>query len=143
MIFALVKNRLYPFILLVILLSILIIFNAFSHIQNTITDGLYKRDGAVLNNIIIIAIDDESIRSIGRWPWNRELYIPVLYKLQYAKAVGLDLSFFESTKNDENIFKIFEKSDSIVLAAEINNNKVYKPIFNTKYGYVNLPSDSD
>lgn len=51
--------------------------------------------------IVIVAIDDESLRQLGQWPWPREFHAVMLNKLAEAKpkAVGLNLLFFEPSTN--------------------------------------------
>ena len=49
------------------------------------------------DKIAIIAIDDQSISNIGRWPWSREIHADMIDKLTAAKAkvVGNTVFFFE------------------------------------------------
>ena len=132
------------FFLLFFLFFILINVNAFSNIQSTITDKLHG-NGNNLENIVLIEIDDESINKIGRWPWDRDVFAHILLKLKGAKVIGVDLSFFEESKNDSLLNKTLQEMDNVILAAEISSNdeKIYKPIFDTDFGYVNLVSDGD
>jgi len=58
--------------------------------------------------VAIIAVDDDSLSEIGRWPWSRDLIAKVVDKAlgQYgAKALGFDMVFSEKQKNavDESI----------------------------------------
>jgi adenylate cyclase len=50
-----------------------------------------------LGSVAIVAIDDSSIRTIGRWPWPRGRIAELVSKLhEYgAKTVGLDLVLSE------------------------------------------------
>ena len=47
--------------------------------------------------VAVIAIDDQSIANIGRWPWSREIHAQMIAKLQQAgaKVVGYASFFFE------------------------------------------------
>jgi serine/threonine-protein kinase len=47
--------------------------------------------------ISVIAIDDQSIANIGRWPWSREVHAQMIIKLKQAgaKVVGYASFFFE------------------------------------------------
>ncbi|WP_289302842.1 CHASE2 domain-containing protein, partial [Methylophaga sp. UBA3996] len=51
--------------------------------------------------IVIIAIDDASIRALGRWPWSRHQHAKLLQELQKMspKAIGIDLIFSEPEIN--------------------------------------------
>ncbi len=56
--------------------------------------------------LAIVAIDDESLASLGRWPWPREVFSRLMQRLKEAqpKVIGLDIIFAE-------------KSDSAVAAS--------------------------
>ena len=47
--------------------------------------------------VAVIAIDDQSIANIGRWPWSREIHAQMVAKLKQAgaKVVGYASFFFE------------------------------------------------
>lgn len=45
--------------------------------------------------ILIVMIDDDSIATLGRWPWSRTVHAALLDKLGEARAVGLDIIFAE------------------------------------------------
>ena len=122
--------------------TLLVISNSFSYIGSLMSDRIYGNQES-LSNIIIISIDDTSINKIGRWPWERDIFAKLLPKLQDAKAIGIDVSFFESSFEDDSLNSVLSSMDNIVLASEINNNLFFKPIFNSTYGYVNLLTDSD
>ncbi len=130
------------FIILFLIFFFLIYFNSFSHLRSVLTDKLYSGKEA-LGNIVIIEIDDGSINKIGRWPWNRDVFSKILDNIEEAKVIGIDLSFFEESEDDEYLKKRLSSLNNIVLAAEIINNKLYIPIFNNDFGYVNLKADSD
>lgn len=136
------KTTIATFTALAIIFATLISLNTFSHVRATLTDRLYG-DKPVLDNIIIITIDDNSINHIGRWPWNRNVFSKLLEKIKEAKTIGLDVSFFERSSSDAQLRTTLKNIDNIVLAAEINNNRLYQPVFNATYGFVNILTDSD
>lgn len=49
------------------------------------------------NHIAVIAIDDQSIANIGRWPWSREVHAAMIEKLSaaQAKVIGNTVYFLE------------------------------------------------
>jgi len=53
--------------------------------------------GPAPKDIVIVAIDDASVREIGRWPWRRATHATLLDRLRAAavKAVALDLVLTE------------------------------------------------
>src|SRR3989344_8503131 len=91
----------FTFLALFIVFALLISLNAFSHLGSVLTDKLYGGKD-VLDNIVIIKIDDESINKIGRWPWDRDVHARLLEKTEDAKVVGIDVSFFERSVNDSS-----------------------------------------
>ncbi len=46
-------------------------------------------------DMVIVAIDDESIHRIGRWPWDRHLMAQLIDRLSEARVVALDIVFAE------------------------------------------------
>ncbi|WP_350283127.1 EAL domain-containing protein [Nitrosomonas sp.] len=49
------------------------------------------------SDIVIVAIDEESLRAIGKWPWSRELYAELIDRLSQvgSNVVALDLLLSE------------------------------------------------
>ncbi|MBI4778267.1 CHASE2 domain-containing protein [Candidatus Desantisbacteria bacterium] len=47
--------------------------------------------------IIIVAIDEQSLKKIGRWPWNRKYHAELIDRLHQAgvKTIGMDILFAE------------------------------------------------
>ncbi|MAE49924.1 hypothetical protein CMI48_03795 [Candidatus Pacearchaeota archaeon] len=136
------SKKAFLFIILAATLSLLILTNTFTHVRSSLTDQLHT-SRTPLDNILIIAIDDESIQSIGRWPWSRDVLATLLPTLRGAKAIGVDISFLEPSENDLALTTIINNQKNIILAAEVNKGKLYNPIFQTDYGYVNLITDPD
>lgn len=46
-------------------------------------------------NVVLVAIDDESLRQLGRWPWPRAVHATLLPHLAAARGVFLDLLLSE------------------------------------------------
>ncbi len=59
--------------------------------------GVRASNKAPSSRVAVIAIDDQSIANIGRWPWSREVHAQMIEKLQQAgaKVVGYASFFFE------------------------------------------------
>ncbi|WP_026361784.1 serine/threonine-protein kinase [Methylotenera sp. 1P/1] len=47
------------------------------------------------HDIAVIAIDDESIHNIGRWPWSRQVHATLIQQLTSAKVIGHTVFFLE------------------------------------------------
>jgi CHASE2 domain-containing sensor protein len=56
----------------------------------------HRSPGSV-ENIAVVAIDDDSIQKIGRWPWSRDVLADVVNKLSAAnaKVIGLQIPLSE------------------------------------------------
>src|SRR6188508_210158 len=50
-------------------------------------------------DIVVVKIDNESLREVGRWPWPRRVYAPLLDRLNEAgaKRVFFDIQFYGPT----------------------------------------------
>lgn len=53
------------------------------------------------SRIVVVDIDDESVKRIGQWPWDRETIALMIEKLALAKTVGLDIVFSEKDRINE------------------------------------------
>ena len=55
------------------------------------------------SEVVIVAIDDQSIKAIGRWPWSRKEIIGLVEKLGQAEAkvIGFDIIFAEKQESCE------------------------------------------
>lgn len=47
--------------------------------------------------VVIVAIDDNSVKGVGRWPWSREVMAQLISRIKEAEArvIGLDIVFAE------------------------------------------------
>jgi len=73
-----------------------------------------SRTPGATSNIVIIGIDDESIKAIGRWPWPRSVMADMIDYLKKvdAKAIGL-LVFFTEPQSDPGLTHIRQIKDAI------------------------------
>ncbi|KYZ86742.1 hypothetical protein A3Q32_15760 [Alcanivorax sp. KX64203] len=55
-------------------------------------------DKPVNDDILIVAVDDRSLREIGRWPWSRLVHAALVDRLREAgvQAVMMDILFLEA-----------------------------------------------
>jgi len=137
----------------------ILLFTGFLHTwEYKISDAFYN-SGNVSEEIVIIAIDDESLQELGRWPWPRSYFASVLNKLNNSNVIGFDVSFFEPAENDEEFASVIS-NHNVVLAMEYTNfsfidDKLYGKDFlkpsdtlglagvDYSIGYVNLYTGSD
>lgn len=57
-----------------------------------------KKDNS--NQVVIIDIDEKSLKSLGQWPWSRDKFAKILENLTRAEVgiIGLDIVFAESDR---------------------------------------------
>jgi adenylate cyclase len=84
--------------------------------------------------VALIAIDDASVREIGRWPWSRELVSEMTEKLidSGVNSVAFDVIFSEPEKGfleaDAKFGQLIQKHpDKIILGTFSENQFDYKP----------------
>lgn len=75
----------------------------------------------VSGDIVLVALDEKSVRDIGRWPWSRSHYADLIDKIGAAKPrVQLhDFVFADVTtpEDDANLEAALRRNDNVVLAA--------------------------
>lgn len=116
----------YFFVILSVFLSnFLFLFSPFFNIDNLLYDISmilslpYKSDF----EFAIVGIDEESLRSIGRWPWKREVIAQIIKNIldEKPRILCIDIGFFEKSEKDEVIVKALNSDTPVIL-----------PIFLTK-----------
>ncbi len=81
------------------------------------------QNNTLSKQIVIVAIDEISIESLGRWPWPRRNHAQLLDHLTRmgARAIGIDILFSEQQKNDP-------QSDVLFARALARNGKAVLPV---------------
>lgn len=69
------------------------------------------------NNVVIVAIDEQSINAIGRWPWSRQIMARLVEKLEEygVKALGFDITFSETSPEDGELAAALKKISNTTL----------------------------
>ncbi len=68
------------------------------------------------SKVIIVAIDDSSLKEIGPWPWSRKRQAQLL-KILYqdrVKAVGIDLLYDKERPGDKALAEVMEKVPTVL-----------------------------
>ena len=75
------------------------------------------------DDIVIVAIDAQSLSRIGRWPWSRRLHVQLLQRLTEAgaKAIVLDILFTEAEQHSPD-------ADNSLIDAVAASGRVVLPI---------------
>lgn len=68
-----------------------------------------QRDSTSTDKIAIVAIDDESIKQIGRWPWPRNILADMIKWLADAQAKVIGLQIFLTEPQTDPGLKYFRK----------------------------------
>jgi adenylate cyclase len=84
-------------------------------------DLLFHLRGAQVphSQVVVVAIDDESMRSLGRWPWPRKLFAKMINLCRQggARSVILDFTFAETgtTKEEDTLLaQAMENAGNVV-----------------------------
>lgn len=96
----------------------------FSGFENFLEDRLYTQKPPP-TDLVILAIDNESLKKIGQWPWSRETFARAIKKLNNyePQSVGIDVIFAEPSSrghaDDETLTEALQNAHyPIILAAE-------------------------
>jgi adenylate cyclase len=68
-------------------------------------------------HIIIVSVDEKSIREIGRLPWSRKVIARLINKIYIShKVIGIDIMFSEreNRASDEKLAKAIEDAAEMV-----------------------------
>lgn len=88
---------------------------AFYSLDNRLRDFMFVMRGEVpqSNNVVIVDIDEKSLKKYGQWPWNRKLIANLLYDLTDAGAgiIGLDIVFSEEDRSSPHRFARYLQTD--------------------------------
>ena len=106
-----------------ILLVITVLIQAsgvFSRVDNLLYDiGQKLQRQPVPADVVIVAVDEDSLSQIGRWPWSRKIHADLINRLKQegAAVVGLDIIFSEPDLKDKDADRIL--SDAIRQAKNV------------------------
>ncbi len=138
----------------------------FFGIENFLEDLLVS-EKPVSGNILIAAIDDESLSRIGQWPWPREIFAKALANLEKnpPAAIGMDVIFADPSRSgagdDAKLAEVLKNiSYPIILPVEaaplilntdgtasadsyIETLKIFREADSVTSGHVNLILDAD
>ena len=77
-------------------------------LDNRLTDTMFRWRGPVTPSpeIIIVDIDEKSLRALGQWPWSRDTVARIIANLGRAgaKVIGLDIVFAEADRTSPKNF---------------------------------------
>jgi len=74
-----------------LVVSLAQVANLFPHWELATSNYLYEASGDPGQDIVIIAIDEISLKELGPWPWPYDTYVHLLDRLGEARAIGVDV----------------------------------------------------
>ncbi len=99
----------------------------FSGVFESLEYQLYDRDfrmGGVSQKapeeIVIVAVDEPSLRRLGSWPWPRAFHAEAIRQMQAggAKVIGVDIGFYEPDRldpvNDEELAAATREAGNVI-----------------------------
>ncbi|MCP4077992.1 MAG: CHASE2 domain-containing protein [Gammaproteobacteria bacterium] len=91
----------------------------------------------VSDDIIVIAIDDESLNELGHWPWPRSTHARLIDKLELEspRVIGLDIIFSEPDEHNP-------QSDKLFANAIENSGKIVLPVFMSQQSANSYPIEA-
>ena len=83
--------------------------------------------------LAVIAIDEASLRKLGRFPFSRDRYTKLLQALSPSNpaVVGLDIIFAEPSPNDTQLADAIRASGNVILAEPFDDKGKLIPIVST------------
>ncbi|PIT92796.1 MAG: hypothetical protein COU08_00510 [Candidatus Harrisonbacteria bacterium CG10_big_fil_rev_8_21_14_0_10_42_17] len=98
----------------------------FGTASDKLTDLLFTNT-ELASDIVIVAIDDESIQQIGQWPWERNVFAQLITALDTASVIGIDVNFKEPSQrgiaDDQALASAIRNSNApVVLSTDLQEN---------------------
>ena len=100
------KNLFISFIIkasVFIFFGILCYVNVFKKLDFRLYDSLItlKKEPSLNDNIMLVKIDDPSIKELGEWPWSRDVVGDALLRMKElgADTAIFDIEYISPTKN--------------------------------------------
>jgi len=101
----------------IVLMSIAWLFDIFSLARMKAIDFYFNARGSIQSrsDIVIVAIDDMSVKEFGVWPWPRSYHAKLIdfLKKAQAKAIGFDATFADNSPDpvdDKNLIEATKTS---------------------------------
>lgn len=82
------------------------------------------------DSVVIAAIDEKSLKQLGRWPWSRKTLADLVDRLAQADAavVAFDVIFPEPEPNDSRFAKAIEQAGTVILPVAFDFEQMARPV---------------
>lgn len=109
---------------LVLLVVFFLLYAAFQRISYNVYDFdmRHTMSQSPHEAIIVVSIDEDSLRQYGRFPWARDVFVPFLDHVSQAKAVVFDIMFnteSEDRESDRRFAEALARHDNVILSASL------------------------
>lgn len=122
------------------------LFSVFSSFDLDYFDGLMRsrfNKPTVSDQIVIVAVDDESIGWLGGWPWPRSLHAQLIENLKKhgTRLIALDIIFdspqtlsLKGKNQDQLLAAAIQKNNPVILASLFTRRQIDQK--DGQYGYI-------
>lgn len=124
--------------ILLVLVVLIHVTGLFSRVDNLIFDiGQRSFVTPAPTDIVIVAIDENSLSQLGRWPWPRQVHAELIQRLKHEQtsAIGLDIVISEPDQTnaaaDEALAESIEQAKNIVLPVLLETTRTNGQLIET------------
>lgn len=95
----------------------------------------YSKKDQLSPDVLLVAVDDESVQEIGRFPWGRDIIAQLTDELvrHGANAIGMDVIFSEPERgranNDQALASVVERHKDKIILGTFSNHQVNLPAY--------------
>jgi eukaryotic-like serine/threonine-protein kinase len=114
------------FVGVLVVLAVLVLSNSTNFVgslENRLYDfGITQADKKPSDQIAIVAIDDDSIANIGRWPWSRDIQAKLIEQISAGQPKAIVNSVFYFEPQQERSLPYFKKIREAIAAEPAGSN---------------------
>ncbi len=133
------RNDRFSTALILLLVALLTSYSGvLSRVDNLLYDlGQRLHSRTPPSDLVIVAIDEDSLSKLGRWPWSRRLHAALIDRLHAdgARVIGLDLVFAEpdtaDQPADEALAESVRRAGNVVLPVLLESSRVNGQLLET------------
>jgi CHASE2 domain-containing sensor protein len=125
-------------LILLVLVVLLDFTGLLTRVDNLIYDvGQKLHSQTPPSDVIVVAIDENSLSQIGRWPWPRNIHADLIRRLKAdgASAIGMDVIFSEADNinkgTDADLAQAIIEAKNVVLPVLLESTRVNGQLIET------------
>ncbi len=104
------------------------LFGFQNNVENFLYSLFYRPENVNTENILIVDLDDRTLKKINKWPIPRDYFVKVLEKSSESRAIIFDIIFSENSGKDRELLPYLKKlSDRIVMPVVIKDGELLWP----------------